>query len=77
VSSGSACSSGAAQPSHVLTAIGEDPVRTALLRISLGRSTTSAEVARASALIVAALGRAVDAPAPVVAGERAGVHRSG
>ena len=45
VSSGSACSSGKVQTSHVLTAMGADPalVRGGL-RVSLGWSTTEAEV---------------------------------
>ncbi|MHB8718804.1 MAG: cysteine desulfurase family protein [Candidatus Dormibacteria bacterium] len=48
VSGGSACSSGAVRPSHVLAAIGEDPARTALLRCSLGRDTTESDVDRAA-----------------------------
>jgi cysteine desulfurase len=55
VSSGSACSSGAAQPSHVMTAIGEDPAATALLRLSLGRDTSEADVALAAERILAAI----------------------
>jgi cysteine desulfurase len=58
VSSGSACSSGAAQPSHVMTAIGEDPRATALLRLSLGRQTSAADVADAAERILAAIGLA-------------------
>jgi cysteine desulfurase len=45
VSSGSACSSGAVAPSHVLTAIGlTAPEAKSSLRFSLGRATTSDEV---------------------------------
>jgi cysteine desulfurase len=45
VSTGAACSSGAVEPSHVLTAIGLAPERArASLRFSLGRSTTREEV---------------------------------
>ena len=45
-SSGSACSSGAVEPSHVLTAMGVPLDRAAAaLRFSLGRQTTSADVA--------------------------------
>jgi cysteine desulfurase len=44
VSGGSACASGAARPSHVLAAMGEDPGRTALLRLSMGRGTLAADV---------------------------------
>jgi cysteine desulfurase len=41
VSSGSACTSGAAEPSHVLTAMGMEPVTAqGAVRFSMGRSTT-------------------------------------
>jgi cysteine desulfurase len=44
-STGAACSSGAVEPSHVLTAIGLPPEEArASLRFSLGRHTTSAEI---------------------------------
>ncbi len=58
VSSGSACSSGAAQPSHVMTAMGEDPHATAFLRLSLGRDTSVEDVADAAERIVTAIGAA-------------------
>lgn len=67
VSAGSACSSGAAQPSHVMTAIGEDPQATALLRISLGRGSTAADVAEAAERIVAAIGVALAFTTPSAA----------
>ena len=63
ISSGSACSSGAAQPSHVMTAIGEDPYATALLRLSLGRDTSAADVAEAAERILTAIGVAGSRPA--------------
>jgi cysteine desulfurase len=45
VSSGSACSSASATPSHVLTAImGGDPVPSACIRFGLGRFTTEDDV---------------------------------
>ena len=45
VSSGSACSSGAVEPSHVLTAIGlTAPQAKSSLRFSLGRSNTAEQV---------------------------------
>jgi cysteine desulfurase len=45
VSTGAACSSGAVEPSHVLTAIGLSPERArASIRFSLGRSNTVAQV---------------------------------
>jgi cysteine desulfurase len=51
-STGSACTTGSTDPSHVLTAMGypEEEARGAL-RISLGRTTTDDEVARAGTLI--------------------------
>jgi cysteine desulfurase len=51
VSSGSACSSGKVQPSHVLAAMGVEPdLARGAIRISLGWSTTEADV---EALLVA------------------------
>jgi len=53
VSSGSACSSGAGKPSHVLQAIGLDPARVqATVRIGFGRFTTTEEVDTASRHVV-------------------------
>ena len=52
VSSGAACSSGAVEPSHVLTAIGLTPAQArGSIRFSLGRGNTAEEV---DALIEAA-----------------------
>ena len=45
VSTGAACSSGAIEPSHVLTAMGLPPERArASLRFSLGKQNTAEEV---------------------------------
>jgi len=45
VSTGAACSSGAVEPSHVLTAIGLTPERArASIRFSLGESSTMEQV---------------------------------
>jgi cysteine desulfurase len=55
VSGGSACTSGAVRESHVLQAIGVDAQATALIRCSLGRGTTAAEVDRAAAVVTAAV----------------------
>ena len=56
-STGSACSAGVAQPSHVLSATGAD-TETALssLRLSLGRTSTTEDVAR----LVEEIGPAVE-----------------
>ena len=58
VSGGSACQSGAAEPSHVLTAMGLSPARArASIRFSLSRLTTAEEVDEALKLIPAAVAR--------------------
>lgn len=52
VSSGAACSSGAIEPSHVLTAMGLRPDRArASVRFSLGKQTTSEDVGFALAIV--------------------------
>ena len=51
VSSGSACTSGSIQPSHVLMAMGRDPKTTrATIRFSFGKFTTINEVESAGAI---------------------------
>jgi cysteine desulfurase len=58
VSGGSACQSGAAEPSHVLTAMGLSPARArASIRFSLSRLTTQEEIDEALKLIPAAVAR--------------------
>jgi cysteine desulfurase len=58
ISTGSACSSAAGRPSHVLRAIGLGAEEAhASLRFGLGRSTTEAEIDAAVRLIAAALAR--------------------
>ena len=58
ISGGSACQSGATEPSHVLTAMGLPELRArASIRLSLTRLTTRDEVDRAIELVVAALAR--------------------
>ena len=55
-STGAACSSGAVEPSHVLTAIGLSPDEArASLRFSLGRHTTAAEIDFALQVVPAAV----------------------
>jgi cysteine desulfurase len=52
VSSGSACASGQAQPSHVLTAIGRDrQLASAALRFSIGRFNTEADIDTAARVV--------------------------
>jgi cysteine desulfurase len=61
VSGGSACQSGATEPSHVLTAMGLSPARArASIRFSLSRLTTTEEIDEALALIPAAVARLRD-----------------
>jgi cysteine desulfurase len=58
VSGGSACQSGAAEPSHVLTAMGLPPARArASIRFSLSRLTTAEEIDEALKVIPAAVAR--------------------
>ncbi len=60
-STGSACSSGSAEISHVLAAMGypAEEARGAI-RLSLGRSTTAAEIDEAAAIVPAVIRRLVD-----------------
>lgn len=61
VSGGSACQSGATEPSHVLTAMGLSEARArGSIRISLSRLTTEEEVDYAVSLIVPAVSRLRD-----------------
>ncbi|HEX4650887.1 MAG TPA: cysteine desulfurase family protein, partial [Granulicella sp.] len=58
VSGGSACQSGATEPSHVLTAMGLSPARArASIRLSLSRLTTAEDVDYALSIIPAAVDR--------------------
>jgi cysteine desulfurase len=58
VSGGSACQSGAAEPSHVLTAMSLSPARArASIRFSLSRLTTQEEIDEALKIIPAAVAR--------------------
>jgi cysteine desulfurase len=60
VSTGSACQSGAAEPSHVLTAVGA-PLDRAHLRFTCGRTTTEADVEAAAAVFTDCVKRLRDA----------------
>jgi cysteine desulfurase len=58
VSTGAACAAGAVEPSHVLRAMGFPPERVqSSLRLSLGRSTTEADVDRAAEVITSVVQR--------------------
>ncbi|MCW2560029.1 MAG: cysteine desulfurase family protein [Mycobacterium sp.] len=58
-STGSACTAGVAQPSHVLIAMGADPASArGSLRLSLGHTSTEADVDAAIAVLPAAVARA-------------------
>lgn len=58
VSTGAACSSGAIEPSHVLTAMGVRPDRArASIRFSLGKQNTAEEIDLALALVPETLAR--------------------
>ncbi len=64
VSAGSACTSGAVEPSHVLTALGLEPsTASAALRFSVGRDTTEADVDEAVAALHRVLHRMIEVPA--------------
>jgi cysteine desulfurase len=61
VSTGAACSSGAIEPSHVLTAMGLSPDRArASIRFSLGKQNSDADIDFALELIPAAVARLRD-----------------
>ncbi|WP_433339106.1 cysteine desulfurase family protein [Spirillospora sp. CA-294931] len=58
-STGSACSAGVSQPSHVLLAMGEPPARArSSLRFSLGHTTTEADIQALTTAIAPAVTRA-------------------
>jgi cysteine desulfurase len=64
-STGSACISGSADPSHVLLATGIDPERAhGALRLTAGRTTTAAEIDEAAEVLRASVGRLRERAAP-------------
>lgn len=64
VSAGSACTSGAVEPSHVLTALGLDAeTASAAVRFSVGKDTTEADVDEAVAAFDRVLQRVIRMPA--------------
>jgi cysteine desulfurase len=71
VSTGAACSSGAIEPSHVLTAMGLSPDRArASVRFSLGRQNTMEEVEFAAALVGEGVARLRELSPTAVLGRR-------
>jgi len=67
-STGSACTTGSVEPSHVLLAMGIDArLAHGSLRVTLGPDTTTAEVDRAIDAVTACVGRLRSAGRPVVA----------
>ncbi len=74
VSTGSACTTGSTEPSHVLTALGypDDEARGSL-RITLGRTTTDADVEQAAVIIPSVLERIRGASA-AIARDPLGTH---
>ena len=58
-SSGSACSAGSLEPSHVIRALGlDESLANSLVRLSLGRESTAAEVERVEAVLPEIISRA-------------------
>src|SRR6266536_2025976 len=65
-SSGSACSSGSLEPSHVISALGyERKLANALVRFSLGRESTLAEVEYVAEVLPKVISRAQTAEQPL------------
>ena len=78
VSMGSACSAGVPEPSHVLLAMGIDPVRArSSLRFSLGHTSTRADVDALVAALPAALARAGRAGQVRISAQMAAAARDG
>jgi cysteine desulfurase len=78
VSMGSACSAGVPEPSHVLLAMGIDPVRArSSLRFSLGHTSSRADVDALVAALPAALARAGRAGQVRISAQMAAAARAG
>jgi cysteine desulfurase len=68
-SSGSACSSGSLEPSHVILALGKRALANALVRFSLGRDSSLEEVVRVCQILPEIISRAQPGNKPVDACE--------
>ena len=84
ISTGSACSSGSLEPSHVLTALGLSGASArGSVRISLGRTTTRGDVTRVLQVLPPLVGRlrslsgalTVEGEAQTVSSKKPGVHQ--
>ena len=65
-SAGSACAAGSYEPSHVVAALGiPEPYVNGVLRFSLGRGTTEAEIERTAAILASVVDRMHAAKQPV------------
>jgi cysteine desulfurase len=70
-STGSACTTGSTEPSHVLTAMGYPGEEArAALRLSLGRTTTDEEIDEASGILAAVIGRQREGAAALMGAAR-------
>jgi cysteine desulfurase len=67
-STGSACTTGSVEPSHVLLAMGIDPQQArGSLRLTIGRATTEAEIDRTLEVLAGVIGRLRGLRAPAAA----------
>jgi cysteine desulfurase len=67
-STGSACTTGSVEPSHVLLAMGIEPqAARGSLRLTIGRTTTEAEIDRSLEVLESVIGRLRTLRAPAVA----------
>jgi cysteine desulfurase len=77
VSTGSACTTGSSEPSHVLSAMGYPPSEArGSLRLSLGRTTSEADVERVAALLPEVVARLRAGRRELAASEQQGAGAS-
>ena len=76
-STGSACTTGSSEPSHVLSAMGYPPSEArGSLRLSLGRTTSDADVERVAVLLPQVIGRLRAGQVQLAAGGESGARAS-